>query len=171
MKKIALLLSVAALGGWAGAVSAGDITGKVTVKGTPPPERTIAYDETCSKIHPTVPTTRHWVVGKDHGLGNVFIYISKGLEGKTFTPADDAGGIGPGRLQLRALRVRGDGGPAGADQEFDDPFMHNIHAMPKVDGNSEFNFAEPSQGDVNDTKWIGKHQKARGAGQNQMRRP
>ena len=34
-----------------------------------------------------------------------------------------------------------------------DPFMHNIHALPKVDGNTEFNFAQPSQGDVNDTKW------------------
>jgi hypothetical protein len=34
-----------------------------------------------------------------------------------------------------------------------DPVMHNIHAIPKVDGNDEFNFAEPSQGDVNETKW------------------
>ena len=35
-----------------------------------------------------------------------------------------------------------------------DAVMHNVHAMPKTDGNDEFNFAEPSQGDVNETKWI-----------------
>jgi hypothetical protein len=34
-----------------------------------------------------------------------------------------------------------------------DPLMPNIHALPAVDGNAEFNFAEPTQGDVNDTKW------------------
>jgi hypothetical protein len=153
MKKIALLLFVAVLGGWAEAVWAGDITGKVTVKGTPPPETPIAYDETCSKIHPTIPTTRRWVVGKDHGLANVFIYISKGLEGKTFTPPttpvelDQVGcNYEPyvfGVMVGQPVRIKND-----------DPFMHNIHAMPKADGNSEFNFAEPSQGDVNDTKWI-----------------
>ena len=65
--------------------SAGDVTGKVTLKGTPPPEKTIAFDDTCSKLHPTVTTTRHYVVGKDNGLANVFVYISKGLEGKKFT--------------------------------------------------------------------------------------
>jgi hypothetical protein len=66
--------------------AAGDVTGKVTLKGTPPPEKTIAYDDTCSKLNPTVPTTRHYVVGKDNGLANVFVYISKGLEGKNSPP-------------------------------------------------------------------------------------
>ena len=32
--------------------------------------------------------------------------------------------------------------------------MHNVHATPKVDGNSEFNFAEMNAGDSNDSKWI-----------------
>jgi hypothetical protein len=153
MKKVALLLSAVTLAGWTEVGFAGDITGKVTVKGTPPPEKTIAYDETCSALHPTVPTTRHWVVGKDHGLANVFIYISKGLEGKTFTPPTtpvDLEQVGCnfqpyvfGVMVGQPVRIKNG-----------DPLMHNIHALPKVDGNNEFNFAQPSQGDINDTKWI-----------------
>jgi hypothetical protein len=133
--------------------SAGDISGKVTVKGTPPPEKTIVYDDTCSKLHPSIPTTRHWVVGKDNGLANVFVYISKGLEGKTFTPStevvelDQVGcNYNPyvfGVMVGQPVRIKNS-----------DPLMHNIHAMPKVDGDSEYNFAEPSQGHVNDTKWV-----------------
>jgi hypothetical protein len=153
MKKFALSLSVVVLAGSLQVAGAGDITGKVTLKGTPPPEITIPYDDTCSKLKPTIPTTRHWVVGKDNGLANVFVYISKGLEGKTFTPSTDAVELDQigcnynpyvfGVMVGQPVRIKNS-----------DPLMHNIHAMPKVDGNSEFNFAEPTQGDVNDTKWI-----------------
>jgi hypothetical protein len=152
MKKLALSLSVVVLAGSLQWAFAGDITGKVTLKGTPPPEITIAYDDTCSKLHPTVPTTRHWVVGKDHGLADVFVYISKGLEGKTFTPSTDMVELDQvgcnynpyvfGVMVGQPVRIKNS-----------DPLMHNIHALPKVDGNTEFNFAEPSAGDVNDTKW------------------
>src|SRR5271154_5630145 len=89
MNKCTLAMSVVVLAGSLQWASAGDITGKVTLKGTPPPETTIAYDDVCSKLHPAVPTTRRWVVGKDNGLANVFVYISKGLEGKKFTPTTD----------------------------------------------------------------------------------
>jgi plastocyanin len=152
MKKYALLLSVVVLAVSSQWVCAGDVTGKVTLKGTPPPAKTIEYDDACSKLHPTVLTTRHYVVGKDNGLANVFVYISKGLEGKTFTAPtdpvelDQAGcNYNPyvfGVMVGQPVRIKNS-----------DPLMHNIHAMPKVDGNTEFNFAEPSQGDVNDTKW------------------
>jgi hypothetical protein len=153
MKRLAFLLSFTALAAFVQAAGAGDVTGKVTVNGTPPPEKPIAYDDTCSKLHPTVPTTRHWVVGKDKGLANVFVYISKGLEGKKFTPPttpvelDQVGcNYEPyvfGVMIGQPVRIKNS-----------DPLMHNIHALPKVDGNGEFNFAEPSQGDINDTKWI-----------------
>src|ERR1035441_5848212 len=86
MKKCVLsVIAVVLTGSWQIA-AAGDVTGKVTLKGTPPPEKPITFDETCSKLSPTVTTPRHYVVGKDGGLANVFIYISKGLEGKKFTP-------------------------------------------------------------------------------------
>src|SRR5665213_366774 len=86
MKKLALSLIVIALTGSWQIASAGDVTGKVTLKGTPPPEKPIAFTDTCSPLNPKVTTTRHYVVGKDNGLANVVIYISKGLEGKKFPP-------------------------------------------------------------------------------------
>src|SRR5271170_2654744 len=90
MKKYAFSLVFLALTSSLQIASAGDVTGKVTLKGTPPPEKTIAFEDTCSKLHPTVATTRHYVVGQDNGLANVFVYISKGLEGKKFAPSTQA---------------------------------------------------------------------------------
>jgi len=152
MKRFALLASVLVLAGSLQLASAGDVTGKITLKGTPPPPITIAYDDNCSKMHPTVLTTRHWVVGKDNGLGNVFVYISKGMEGKKFTASTEP-------VELNQVGCNYDpyvfgvmvGQPVRIKNS--DPTMHNIHALPKADGNTEFNFAEPSQGDINDTKW------------------
>ena len=115
-KKLALSGIVVALTGFC--AFAGDVTGKVTLQGTPPPEKTIAFDDTCSALHPTVTTTRHYVVGKDNGLANVFVYISKGLEGKKFTPLFHRGGNRPGRLQVSSLRHRRHGWPGGEVQEF-----------------------------------------------------
>jgi hypothetical protein len=153
MKKIAFSLGILALTGSLQMVLAGDVTGKVTLKGTPPPEKTIAFDDTCSKLHPTVSTTRHYVVGADNGLANVFVYISKGLEGKTFTAPKDPVELNQEGCNYQpyvsAVMV---GQPVAIKNS--DPIMHNIHALPKVDGNTEFNFAQPTQGDVNDSKWI-----------------
>jgi hypothetical protein len=153
MNKFALGLSVAAVVGMLNSAMAGDITGKVTLKGTPPPEKAIAFDDTCSALKPTVTTTRHYVVGSDSGLANVFVYISSGLEGKKFTPPTEAAELDQqgcnyqpyvsGVMVGQPVRIKNS-----------DPIMHNIHAMPTVADNTEFNFAQPSQGDVNDTKWV-----------------
>ncbi len=154
MRNLTLSVTVALLAGSLQWVSAADITGKITLKGTPPEPLKIPYDDTCSKLNPTILTTRFYVVGKDNGLANVFVYISKGLpEGKKYTPPtepvdlDQVGcNYNPyvfGVMVGQPVRIKNS-----------DPVMHNIHAMPKADGNSEFNFAEPSQGDVNDTKWV-----------------
>ncbi len=152
MKKFVLSVMVVVLTGSWQIASAGDVTGKVTLKGTPPPEKPIAFDDTCSALHPTVTTTRHYVVGKDNGLANVFVYISKGLEGKKFTPPSTVVEIDQEGCMFHPYMA---GVMVGQVVKFknSDPLMHNIHALPAVDGNQEFNFAEPSQGDVNDTKW------------------
>jgi hypothetical protein len=154
MKKLVLsLMAIALSGSWQMAFAA-DVTGKITLKGTPPPERTIVFeDPICASLNPNPVTTRHYAVGKDHGLADVFVYITKGLEGKKFTPPTTPVEINQegcmyhpfvlGVMVGQPLRIKNS-----------DPLMHNIHAIPKNDGNSEFNFAEPSQGDINDTKWL-----------------
>lgn len=157
MKKFAISLAVIALAGAWQMVSAADITGKVILSGTPPAEKNInfadAADPTCSTMAHTVNTTRHYVVGKDNGLANVFIYISKGLEGKTFTPPSTPAEINQEGCMYFPYVT---GVMVGQVLKFknSDPVLHNIHGIPMVEGNSEFNLAQPSQGDVDDKKWL-----------------
>src|SRR5437667_12148830 len=70
-----------------------DITGKVTLKGTPKAEIPIdmAADPKCGTLHPTPITTRHYLVDKDGGLANVFVYIKSGVTQKNFeAPGNEA---------------------------------------------------------------------------------
>lgn len=141
---IALASAVLATAGFS-LVNAADISGKVTLKGTPPPERKIEFDATCGKLHSKDVTTRHHVVAADGGLANVFVYIKEA----------PAGSKPPGEAPLLdqvnciyepyVLGVR-------AGQSFkiknSDPLMHNVHATPKVAGNKEFNIGQPVQGMV-----------------------
>jgi len=143
-------LTVVALAGSLQLVSAADITGKVILKGTPPPEIKIdplMADPNCGKLHTGPVTTRHYLVGQDGGLANVFVYIKSGLEGKTFpapaeTPVIDQVGC------LYEPYVSG----VMVNQKFKikntDGFLHNVHAIPKV--NKEFNFAQPVKDQVNE---------------------
>lgn len=65
-------------------VYAGDITGKVTFKGTQPAETVLPLDPTCGKFHAGGLKTRFYAVGANGGLGEVFVYLTDGLSGKTF---------------------------------------------------------------------------------------
>lgn len=128
----------------AGAVTAqaADITGKIVLKGTPPPEKPLPLDPACGKLWPNEkPKTRFYVTGADAGLGDVFVYI-KNFTGKaeaSSKPAllDQKGcEYVPYVLGLQTgqkLLVRNS-----------DPVLHNVHATPKV--NKEFNLAQMAGG-------------------------
>ena len=67
---------------------AGEVTGRVTLKGTPPPERVVdlsLYPALAAK-HPNGLTTRHYQVGADGGLQSVLVYLRGDFEGRTFEP-------------------------------------------------------------------------------------
>lgn len=153
MKKFSVSLFIIALSGYCLTASAADVSGTVTLKGTPPAEKEIPFEATCSALHPTQMTTAFYVVGKDNGLANVFVYVSKGLEGKKFTPPSTPVVINQEGCMYHPYVT---GVMVGQPLVFknSDPLMHNVHALPAVDGNTEFNFAQPTQGDVNDTKWV-----------------
>jgi len=120
--------------------SAGDITGKITLKGTPPPEKDIPLDPACGKIHPTK-KTRLYVVGANGELADTFIYVKDGLTGKTFPVPEKANLIDQvgceyqpyvsGLMVNQKLLVRNS-----------DPVLHNVHPIPAVAGNSEKNIAQ-----------------------------
>ena len=142
MKKFALL-AIAGLLNAEGVAFAGDVTGTITLKGTPPAEMPIQFDDTCGALHPTVTTTRHYVVGKDNGLANVFVYISKGMEGKSFPAPAAAKEINQEGCMYHPYVT---GVMVGQVLKFksSDPILHNVHALPKT--NQEFNYPESKVG-------------------------
>jgi hypothetical protein len=125
--------------------SAADLTGKVTLKGTPPPEKKIEFDATCGKLHDKDVTTRHFVTAADGGLANVFVYIKQTPAGAKL-PAE-----APVLDQVNCMYepyVLGVMTNQAFKVKNSDPLMHNVHATPKVTGNKEFNIGQPVQGMV-----------------------
>ena len=145
MKNYLSRITVAAVLGSLHLAGAADITGKVTLKGTPKPEVPIQLDAMCGKLQPTPVTTRHYVVGADKGLANVFVYLKQG--------AQKAPAAGEAQLldQVGCMYEPYVMGVV-TGQKFkvrnSDPLLHNVHATPKV--NKEFNFAQVSKGQVNE---------------------
>jgi plastocyanin len=150
MKKSTLIFAALALAGFYQVAQAADVTGKVTLKGTPPAERTIDFSENaqCGDLHPTVTTTRWYVVGKDNGLKDVFVYISKGCEGKTYPVPTEPVELDQEKCAYQPY-VLGMMVGQTLNIKNKDPFLHNVHAIPIVSGNEEFNIPQANQGQVN----------------------
>jgi plastocyanin len=137
MKLTWSLMAVTALTG--SYVTAAEISGKVTLSGTPPPEKQIQFDPTCGKMHDKPVTTRHYVVGEGNGLANVFVYVKEGAKAGA-APA----GKGP-TLDQKGCEYNPYVMGVQAGQAFDvknsDNLLHNVHALPK--NNKEKNLAQP----------------------------
>ncbi|HXT41629.1 MAG TPA: hypothetical protein VN887_16600 [Candidatus Angelobacter sp.] len=144
-------LTVLTLAGALQLVSGADITGKVILGGTPKPETLIdmatSFDKTCGAAHSEPVTTRHYVVSKDGGLADVFVYIKSGVsQRKLPVPAQE-----PMLDQVGCLfepYVMG----VMVNQEFrirnSDPTLHNVHAQPRQGANKEFNLGQVSKDQV-----------------------
>lgn len=122
-----------------------EITGKITLKGTPPAEKKVEFDALCGKLHTKDAFTRHYVVAPDGGLANVFVYLKEGPAGKTYKPPTEV----PVLDQVNCFYEPYVSGVM-VNQKFkiknSDPLMHNVHAMPKAAGNKEFNIGQPTKG-------------------------
>jgi len=129
---------------------AGEITGKIKLNGEAPPAREITPikgDKLCGALHTKPVMTRTYVVGADHGLANVAVYIKAGLPaGKTYSaPAtkpliDQVGCVYEPLITVAMVGQT-------VDIKNSDPFMHNVNCQAKV--NKPFNFAQTTQGAVN----------------------
>jgi hypothetical protein len=150
MKLNSFCLAAAALAGGICLASAGDITGKVTLKGTPKPEIKIEMDPNCGKLSKGA-TTRHYVADASGGLANVFVYLKK--DGLKAPPAGEAQILDQvdcmyepyvmGVVTGQKFKIRNS-----------DALLHNVHATPKpASGNPEFNFAQPVKGQVNEKQF------------------
>jgi len=84
MKLSFALLTAIGVAGLAQCASAGDITGTVTLSGTPPPDRDITplnADPVCGKLNGGKVSTSFFVVGADKGLADVIVML-KGVPAK-----------------------------------------------------------------------------------------
>src|SRR5437016_2282060 len=78
MKLSFAILTAIGIAGLAQFASAADITGTVTLNGTPPPEREITpleNDPVCGKLHTGKVFTEFYVVGADKGLADVVVML------------------------------------------------------------------------------------------------
>src|SRR3972149_4709237 len=85
MKINSVLTVITGLAAAAQVASAGDLTGNINLKGTPPPEKEITQikdDANCGKLHTATVKTRFYVVGGKGELADVFVTL-KGISGKS----------------------------------------------------------------------------------------
>jgi plastocyanin len=151
MKHLHFVLSLAVVAAALPSARAGDLSGTVTLKGTPPPEADIAPlkdDPNCGKLHPTMPKTRFYVVGPGGGLADVVVVV-KGVPGATSGGAAAA----PIVLDQKGCEYTPYVMAVQTGQKImarnSDPVAHNVHSVPMVAGNMEKNNSQvPGQGDL-----------------------
>jgi plastocyanin len=123
------------------AATAGEIEGTVTYTGPKPKPQAVdmSSDPACAATHKGKVYDESMVVSSKGGLGNAFVYISKGLEGKNFEAPQEAVTIDQKGCWFRP-RILG----VQVGQSFDvtnsDPVTHNIH--PVAVTNREWNHSQ-----------------------------
>lgn len=124
---------------------AGDITGKITLKGTPPPAPQFPNDPNCGKLWgPTAPKAPLYVVGAAGELADVFVYLQPaGLAGKTFTPSASPAVMDQVKCEYVPYVSGAQVGQKVVIKN-SDPVLHNVHATPTK--NKEFNLAQMANG-------------------------
>ena len=127
---------------------AADITGTVTLKGTPPKEieiTPIMSDANCSKLHTTVPTTHFYVVGANGGLADVVVSL-QGISGKS-----TGASAPPVVLDQKGCEYTPSIFAVQTGQKIiaknSDPVLHNVHDVPGAGSeNKEKNEAQLPNG-------------------------
>jgi len=128
--------------------AAADVTGTVTLKGTPPKEKDITPlmdDANCGKLHTKVPTTRFYVVGEKGGLADVVVSL-QGISGKS-----TGASAPPLVLDQKGCEYIPSILAVQTDQKIvvknSDPVLHNVHSVPADgSGNKERNEAQLPNG-------------------------
>jgi plastocyanin len=123
------------------------VRGKVFLRGSPPPEKSIdmGTDRHCKSMDDAPATTRHYVVNADGTLQNAFVYVKSGpaVDGKAFPVPEEKVVLDQKGCLYHpyVLAVR-----AGQQLEIlnSDDTLHNVHALPN--NNPEFNKGQPVKG-------------------------
>lgn len=126
---------------------AGDLTGTITLKGTPPKEKDITplkEDPTCGKLHAEMPTTHFYVVGANGALADVVVSV-EGISGKSTGASAQ-----PALLDQKGCEYVPQILAIQTGQKLviknSDPVLHNVHDLPTAAGNKEQNMAQMPNG-------------------------
>jgi len=127
---------------------AGDITGTITLKGTPPAEKQITPlkdDPNCGKLHTEMPTTHFYVVGSKGELADVIVSL-QGISGKS-----TGASAPPVVLDQKGCEYAPSIFAVQTGQKIvvknSDPVLHNVHSVPAAgSGNQEENKAQMPSG-------------------------
>ncbi len=120
--------------------SAGDITGTVTLKGTPPPEKDLPLNPECGALHKTTAKTRFYVVNEKGQLADVVVVL-KGAPAKSSGAAAQPALLDQVGCEYSPYVMAVQTGQK-IEVRNSDPFMHNVHVLPAVSGNTEANKAQ-----------------------------
>ena len=146
--RLSTLIMVIGCGAALEVAPAADITGTVTLKGTPPKEieiTPIMSDANCSKLHTTVPTTHFYVVGANEGLADVVVSL-QGISGKS-----TGASAPPVVLDQKGCEYTPSIFAVQTGQKIiaknSDPVLHNVHDVPGAGSeNKEKNEAQLPNG-------------------------
>ncbi len=129
-----------ALSVWPGvANAASSVSGTVTFDGKAPALKGPAMDAdpVCAKKHPTPPASELLVLGGGNTMGNVMVYVSKGVPaGKTYPAPKTPVVVDQNGCQYKP-HVQGIMVGQAYKILNSDGILHNIHSLPKV--NTSFN--------------------------------
>ena len=137
MKNLRSMAAIAALIASSFPLIAADITGKITLKGAPlkGPEFDISTDATCgSPPAPAKGNTPWYVVDKDAGLKDVFVYL-KVVSGR-FTPPTTAASIDQQNCQYSPY-ISGLQTGQTLNVKNSDKGLHNINVQPAAGSNNK----------------------------------
>ena len=143
----AALVAVALCPGVAFAQSS--ITGTVTFDGKPPNLKPLAMDAdpACAKMHKQPVPNEMLVLGSGSTMGNIMVYVSKGLPGGKTWPAPK----NPATLDQKGCQYVPHVTGIMVGQTYrilnSDGILHNVHALPKI--NRGFN--KPMPGNLKET--------------------
>ncbi len=127
-------------GAWAGNNVGASLTGRVLLRGTPPPEKSVVLDAMCARLTGGF-TTRHYVVGADGGLANVFVYLKQGAPAVPATGSEVL--LDQAACQYQPYVVGVQTGQTLTVRN-SDALLHNVHVLPAH--NRERNIGQPVKG-------------------------
>ena len=122
------------------------ITGRVRLRGTPPPEKEIPIDPVCAQVRGGRPlTTRFFVCGTDAGLADVFVHLRGGVAGQKYPPPAKPVEIKTIGCEFQPYVTAAQTGQSVVVRNLDSMF-HNIHATPSAPGSREISKAQIPKG-------------------------